>query len=91
MLFNYFQKGCALGYYSFGHELGHNFGAGHNKEQGFNNDYYYGHGHLIQPRKQGGAGKNHSNALLGYINEAGDCSIHAIAIASCSIGRNQNS
>ena len=27
-------KSCALGYYSFGHELGHNFGAYHNRETG---------------------------------------------------------
>ena len=26
------KKSCALGYYSFGHEIGHNFGAGHNTQ-----------------------------------------------------------
>ena len=42
------QKSCALGYYSFGHELGHNFGAHHNPEVATNTAYSYGHGHLIQ-------------------------------------------
>ena len=26
------KKSCALGYFSFGHELGHNYGAHHNPE-----------------------------------------------------------
>lgn len=42
------QKSCALGYYSFGHELGHNMGLGHNPEQSSNSYYAYGTGHLIQ-------------------------------------------
>ena len=42
------QKSCALGYYSFGHEIGHNFGAHHNIEAGRNNKFSYGHGHLIE-------------------------------------------
>jgi len=43
------QKSCALGYYSFGHELGHNFGATHNTETSTNSRFSYGHGHLINP------------------------------------------
>jgi len=43
------QKSCALGYYSFGHELGHNFGATHNTEVATNSRFSYGHGHLITP------------------------------------------
>ena len=43
------QKSCALGYYSFGHELGHNFGATHNTEEATNSRFSYGHGHLITP------------------------------------------
>merc|ERR1711962_620456 len=41
-------KGCATGYYSFGHEIGHNFGAHHNPEQSSapSGDKY---GHLILP------------------------------------------
>ena len=46
--FSFFKKSCALGYYSFGHELGHNFGAHHNPEVATNTAYSYGHGHLIQ-------------------------------------------
>ena len=43
-------KGCSLGYYSFGHEIAHLFGAGHNQEAhgGYTNSVYsYGHGFLI--------------------------------------------
>merc|ERR1719483_810222 len=42
------QKSCALGYFSFGHELGHNMGLTHNPEAASNNYYSYGTGHLIQ-------------------------------------------
>jgi len=41
------MKRCALGYYSFGHEIGHNIGLTHNKEAATNRNYPYGHGHLI--------------------------------------------
>ena len=40
-------KSCALGYYSFGHEVGHNFGCHHNIEVAVNNGYSYGYAHLI--------------------------------------------
>ena len=41
-------KSCALGYYSFGHELAHTFGAYHNLETGHLNPYYwFGQGHLV--------------------------------------------
>ena len=33
------QKGCSLGYYTVGHELGHNMGALHDKLQGANTYY----------------------------------------------------
>ena len=46
------KKSCALGYYSFGHELGHNLGATHNPESSSNPWFSYGHGHLIQPTGQ---------------------------------------
>lgn len=37
-------KDCATGYYSYGHELGHNYGAAHNYAAGRNPNYAYGHG-----------------------------------------------
>jgi len=40
-------KSCALGYYSFGHEVGHNFGSHHNPEADTNTQWTYGHAHLI--------------------------------------------
>ena len=42
------KKSCALGYYSFGHEIGHNFGAYHNPGSPTNPKYSYGYAHLIQ-------------------------------------------
>jgi len=41
------KKSCALGYYSFGHELGHNFGCSHDKKQSPNSAYSYGLGKHI--------------------------------------------
>ena len=38
------KKSCALGYYSFGHEVAHNLGASHNKEVATNN--YFDDGHV---------------------------------------------
>lgn len=38
---------CATGYYTFAHEIGHNFGAHHNPQAPANNTTYpYGHGYL---------------------------------------------
>lgn len=42
-------KGCALGYYSFGHELAHMFGCTHNEETKSIAHYPYGYGKLINP------------------------------------------
>ena len=47
--FSVTKKSCATGYYSFGHEIGHNLGADHNPEVSTNTYINYGHGHLIQP------------------------------------------
>ena len=55
-------KSCALGYYSFGHEIGHNIGLHHNKEVVTNNVYPYGHGHLIQK----GAAVRGARTILAY-------------------------
>ena len=43
------KKSCAVGYYTFGHEVGHNFGAGHDIRVYPNPFISYGRGHLIQP------------------------------------------
>ena len=41
-------KGCALGYFTFAHEIGHLFGAGHNRHVYlYNPSFPYGHGYLI--------------------------------------------
>lgn len=42
------SKSCALGYFTFGHELAHNFGCGHDPATYTNQLYQHGHGHLIQ-------------------------------------------
>jgi len=44
------KKSCALGYYSFGHEAGHNLGADHNPRVAMKPIKGDGHGHLITPR-----------------------------------------
>ena len=40
-------KSCALGYYSFGHEIGHNIGLYHDEGTSRNPKYTYGHGGFI--------------------------------------------
>merc|ERR550539_1335477 len=41
------MKSCALGYYSFGHEIAHNLGALHDPRVSSNGIFPEGHGHLI--------------------------------------------
>jgi hypothetical protein len=43
------EKSCATGYYSFGHEIAHMYGASHNIEAGTNPYYTYGYGYLMRP------------------------------------------
>jgi len=49
--FSITKKSCATGYFSFGHELSHNFGAHHNPEALSEDEEQSGdgYGHLIQP------------------------------------------
>jgi len=42
------KKSCALGHYTFGHELGHSMGLQHNPETGRPSYYPGGHGHIIE-------------------------------------------
>merc|ERR1712200_335671 len=57
------KKSCALGYYSFGHELAHNIGLAHNLETGHTNTHFsYGQAHLIKK----GYGSAGYRTILGY-------------------------
>lgn len=49
--FTVVTKDCATGYYSYGHELGHNYGATHNPAAGRNGNYPYGHGFQHLPAR----------------------------------------
>merc|ERR1711892_1032830 len=54
-------KGCALGYYTMGHELAHNFGSTHDREHSSGNSHYsFGHGSYIEPRYR---------TIMGYNKE----------------------
>ena len=56
-------KSCALGYFTFGHEIAHNIGAYHNRETGHINPYYpHGQGHLIDK----GAAASGARSILAY-------------------------
>jgi len=55
-------KNCALGYYSFGHELGHNIGLTHNKEVTSNSYFSDGLGHLIAQ----GTASTGARTILAY-------------------------
>merc|ERR1712002_601741 len=51
------KKSCSYGYHSSAHEVGHNFGCQHNKENGHNSHYDYGYGWFIgPPNMQGTSG-----------------------------------
>jgi len=49
-------KGCALGYFTMGHELGHNFGCMHDREHSSSAPYAYAYGHYIGPAYLEGSG-----------------------------------
>ncbi len=48
--FSVVNHGCMTGYYTFAHEIGHNFGAHHDPANASNTAYPYGHGYW-DPRK----------------------------------------
>ena len=56
------QKACAFVYHTAGHEIGHNFGAGHDPATNANNEYSYGHGHLIEK----GTASTGYNSIMAY-------------------------
>merc|ERR1711931_154420 len=59
------KKSCALGYYSFGHELAHNIGLAHNRETGhYNGAFSYGQAYLIKRGK--GKASTGFRTILGY-------------------------
>jgi hypothetical protein len=43
--FTVVARTCATGYYSFAHEIGHNFGANHDPANASGSPYAYGHGY----------------------------------------------
>jgi len=58
------KKSCALGYYTFGHEIGHNFGATHDPDTSTNSRFDYGHGHHILPT--GGSKWSGYRTIMAY-------------------------
>merc|ERR550539_255968 len=56
------QKSCALGYYTFAHELGHNYGCHHDPAVADNTYFSYGHAHHILQ----GAGTEGYRTILAY-------------------------
>ena len=61
--FSVTKKSCAVGYYSFGHEVGHNIGLMHNPATGANKYYPYGTGHLIAA----GSAKTGKDFFFNYL------------------------
>ena len=45
------RKACALGYYSFGHEVGHGFGLAHDRRVSSQSSTDYAFGYVFQPRR----------------------------------------
>jgi hypothetical protein len=70
--FSITKKSCATGYYSFGHEIGHNIGATHDPYAGSNNVFPYGHGHLIEA----GAASTGLRTIMGYARTGHDTRVN---------------
>lgn len=64
--FSVVLRDCATGYYSFGHELGHNMGARHDwyEDDTNNSPYSYNHGTTNPP--------DHWRTIMAYSNECTD-------------------
>ncbi|QDU68692.1 reprolysin-like metallopeptidase [Engelhardtia mirabilis] len=43
--FSVTARGCATGYYSYGHELGHNFGCAHDRDNAGSSSHSFGYGY----------------------------------------------
>ena len=42
------RKGCALGYYSFGHEVAHGFGLAHDRRVAYSSSTGYAYGFVFR-------------------------------------------
>ncbi len=60
--FSITAKDCGVGYYVFGHEIGHNVGCHHDPATDTNTIYPYAHGHLIA----GGNGHGGMQSIMSY-------------------------
>ena len=60
--FSITAKDCAVGYYVFGHEVGHNVGCHHDPATSTNDIYPYAHGHLIAS----GNGYSGQQSIMSY-------------------------
>ena len=59
------KKSCSYSYHSSIHEVGHNFGCHHDRDNGHNTHYDYGYGWLIGPPDLEGVGYR---TVLAYSN-----------------------
>ncbi|MGF1446796.1 MAG: M12 family metallo-peptidase [Pikeienuella sp.] len=68
LAFGVVAQNCATGYYSFGHEIGHNLGAHHDPATSKNANYPYGHGYCNTRKGEEGGWRT----VMSY--NADDCS-----------------
>ena len=59
------KKSCSASYHSSLHEVGHNFGCHHDRDNGDNSHYEYGYGWLIGPEDLDSVGYR---TVLAYSN-----------------------